>query len=169
MAFRDVIDITAQAGKGGDGGMSFLRLKYMPKGGPDGGHGGHGGSVYMEAIETIGSLDRLVGKRLFKAGTGGQGEGRNRAGIKGEDLIIKVPVGTTAFDKETGEVIADLTELGQKAILAQGGLGGRGNAAFANSTRQSPRFAEKGTPGERKDLRLELRMIADVGLVGWIV
>jgi len=167
MAFRDVIDIVAQAGKGGDGGMSFLRLKYVPKGGPDGGHGGNGGSVYMEAIETIGSLDRLIGKRLFKAGTGGQGEGRNRSGSQGDDLIIKVPVGTTAFDKDSGEIIADLTEIGQKELITQGGLGGRGNASFATSTRQTPRFAELGTKGERKNIRLELRMIADVGLVGY--
>lgn len=167
MAFRDVIDVVAQAGKGGDGGMSFLRLKYMPKGGPDGGHGGKGGSVFMEAIETIGSLDRLVGKRLFKAGTGGQGEGRNRSGVHGDDLIVKVPVGTTAYDKNSGEIIADLTQVGQRELIAKGGEGGRGNASFANSTRQTPRFAELGTQGERKNIRLELRMIADVGLVGY--
>ncbi len=167
MSFRDVIDITVKAGKGGDGGLSFLRLKYMPKGGPDGGHGGKGGSVYIEALDAVASLDRLVGKRMQKAGTGGQGEGRNRAGKDGDDLVIRVPVGTTAFDKETGEVIADLTQVGQVELLAQGGLGGRGNSSFSNATRQAPRFFEKGIPGEQRELRLELRMIADVGLVGY--
>jgi GTP-binding protein len=167
MAFRDVLDITVQAGKGGDGGLSFLRLKYLPKGGPDGGHGADGGSVYLEAVDDLTSLDRLVGKRFFKAGTGGQGEGRNKAGAKGEDVIIQVPVGTVATDLESGEVVADLTEVGQRALVARGGKGGRGNASFATSTRQAPRFAEYGTPGEKRRLRLELRMIADVGLVGY--
>jgi GTP-binding protein len=167
MAFRDVLDITVQAGKGGDGGLSFLRLKYLPKGGPDGGHGADGGSVYLEAIDDLTSLDRLVGKRFFKAGTGGQGEGRNRAGAKGEDVVIQVPVGTVATDLESGEVVADLIEAGQRVLVARGGKGGRGNTSFATSTRQAPRFAEYGTPGEKRRLRLELRMIADVGLVGY--
>lgn len=167
MAFRDVLDITVQGGKGGDGGMSFLRLKYIPKGGPDGGNGGHGGSVYIEAIDDVSSLDRLVSRQVYKAGTGQQGEGRNRAGPQGDDLTIRVPVGTIATDVETGEVIADLIEVGQRAIVAQGGLGGRGNAAFANSQRRTPRFSEYGTHGEKRRLRLELRTIADVGLVGY--
>ena len=167
MAFRDVLDITVQAGKGGDGGLSFLRLKYLPKGGPDGGHGADGGSVYLEAIDDLTSLDRLVGKRFFKAGTGGQGEGRNKAGARGEDVVIQVPVGTVATDLESGEVVADLIEAGQRVLVARGGKGGRGNASFATSTRQAPRFAEYGTPGEKRRLRLELRMIADVGLVGY--
>ena len=167
MAFRDTLEITVQGGKGGDGGMSFLRLKYMPKGGPDGGHGANGGSVYLEAIDDLQSLDRLVSKRNYKAGTGGQGEGRNRNGRAGEDLIIKVPLGTTAYDRDTGELLADLTEVGQRVVIASGGLGGRGNASFATSRRQSPRFAELGTQGEKRRIRLELRMIADVGLVGY--
>lgn len=167
MAFRDVIDIVAQGGKGGDGGMSFLRLKYMPKGGPDGGMGGRGGSVFIEAIDDINSLDRLIGKRLQKAGTGGQGEGRNRAGKDGGDLLIQVPVGTIAIDRDSGETLADLTSVGQREVLAKGGLGGRGNASFSNATRQTPRFAELGTAGEKRSIRLELRMIADVGLVGY--
>lgn len=167
MAFRDVIDITVQGGKGGDGGLSFLRLKYIPKGGPDGGHGGDGGSVFLHAVDNVTSLDRLVGKRVFKAETGGQGEGRNRAGAQGADLTVDVPVGTAAYDVATGELVADLTEVGQRALVAQGGLGGRGNASFASSQRQAPRFAEFGTPGEKRRLRLELRSIADAGLVGY--
>lgn len=167
MAFRDVIEITAQGGKGGDGAMSMLRLKYIAKGGPDGGHGGKGGSVWLEAINNVTSLDRLVGKRVFKAKTGMQGEGRNRNGRGGSDLTVQVPVGTTATDLDTGEVLADLIEVGQRAIVAQGGQGGRGNSAFASAQRQMPRFAEKGTPGEKRNIRLELRSIADVGLVGY--
>lgn len=167
MAFRDVLDITVQGGKGGDGGLSFLRLKYVPKGGPDGGHGGDGGSVYLESIDDITSLDRLVGKRFFKAETGAQGEGRQRDGAKGEDLTIQVPVGTSAYDLDSGELLADLITVGERVVIAQGGTGGRGNASFANSQRRTPRFAEYGTPGEKRRVRLELRMIADAGLVGY--
>lgn len=161
------MEITVQAGKGGDGGLSFLRLKYVPRGGPDGGHGGDGGSVWLEAIEDNSSLQRIVPRYLHRAGTGGQGEGRKRAGRKGEDLVIQVPVGTTAYDTATGNVVADLLEVGQRELVAQGGEGGRGNASFATSTRRIPRFAELGTPGQRRQLRLELRTIADVGLVGF--
>lgn len=167
MPFRDILEITVQGGKGGDGGMSFLRLKYMPKGGPDGGNGGDGGSVYLRSVNNVTSLDRLVGKQSYRAGTGMQGEGRDRDGAKGEDLIIDVPVGTTAFDAETGEVLADLLEVDQQLVVAKGGLGGRGNAAFATSKRRTPRFSELGTKGEKRRIRLELRMIADVGLVGY--
>lgn len=167
MPFKDTLDITVQGGKGGDGGLSFMRLKYVPKGGPDGGHGGNGGSVFLEAIDDITSLDRLIDRHHHKAGTGQQGEGRNKAGATGEDLVLQVPVGTVAYDRENGSLIADLTEVGQKQLVAKGGLGGRGNLSFANAKRQAPRFAELGTPGEVKRLRLELRMIADVGLVGY--
>lgn len=167
MPFRDVIEIRAQGGKGGDGAMSFMRLKYIPKGGPDGGHGGDGGSVYLEAIDDITSLDRLVTRQLYQGGTGLQGEGRQRAGHGGADVTVPVAVGTLATDADTGEVIADLVEVGQRALVAAGGVGGRGNSAFANSYRRAPRFSEKGTPGELRRLRLELRTIADVGLVGY--
>ena len=167
MAFRDILDITVQGGKGGDGGMSFLRLKYVPKGGPDGGHGGDGGNVFLEAVDDVTSLDRLVGRQLHRAGTGAQGEGRQRDGARGEDMTLTVPVGTTAYDRDTGEVLADLVTVGQTALVAAGGSGGRGNAAFANSTRRAPRFAEYGTKGERRRVRLELRSIADIGLVGY--
>lgn len=167
MAFRDVLDISVQGGKGGDGGLSFMRLKYVPKGGPDGGHGGHGGSVYLRAIDDVSSLDKLVGRTQFRAPVGGQGEGRNRAGRAGEDLFIDVPVGTKATDRDTGELIADLLTVGQLELVAAGGDGGRGNSSFASSTRRAPRFAELGTPGEHRRLRLELMTIADVGLVGY--
>lgn len=167
MAFRDVLDITLHGGKGGDGGLSFMRLKYIPKGGPDGGHGGRGGSVYLRAVEDVASLDKLVGRTVFRAPVGQQGEGRNKAGLSGTDLFVDVPVGTMATDLETGELLADLVEVGQTAVVAAGGVGGRGNASFASSTRRAPRFAEKGTPGESRKVRLELRTIADVGLVGY--
>ena len=167
MAFRDVLDITVQGGKGGDGGLSFLRLKYIPKGGPDGGRGADGGSIYLEAVGDVTSLDRLVDRRLYKAQTGGQGEGKHRAGKRGEDFVIPVPVGTVALDRDSGEVLADLVRVGERALIAKGGLGGRGNASFANSTRRTPRFAEYGTPGQKRRVRLELRLIADVGLVGY--
>ena len=167
MAFRDVLDITVQAGRGGDGGLSFLRLKYVPKGGPDGGHGGDGGSVVLRAVDDITSLDKLVGRTTFKAESGKQGEGRERAGRTGADLVIEVPVGTRATDRDTGEVVADLVAVGQEAVVARGGKGGRGNASFATSPRRAPRFAERGTPGESRRLRLELMVIADVGLVGY--
>jgi GTPase len=165
--FRDVIEITVQGGKGGDGAMSFMRLKYIPKGGPDGGHGGDGGSVWLEAIDDVTSLDRLVTRQVYKGETGSQGEGRNRAGHGGADVTIPVPIGTLAVDADTGEVLADLVEVGQRALVAAGGIGGRGNSAFANSYRRAPRFAEYGTPGAKRRLRLELRTIADVGLVGY--
>ena len=167
MPFRDVIEITVVGGKGGDGAMSFMRLKYIPKGGPDGGHGGDGGSVWLEAIDDVTSLDRLVTRQVYKGESGQQGEGRNRAGQGGGDVTIPVPVGTLAADADTGEVLADLVEVGQRAEVAAGGVGGRGNSAFANSYRRAPRFAEYGTPGDKRRLRLELRTIADVGLVGY--
>jgi GTP-binding protein len=166
VAFRDVIDITVQAGKGGDGGMSFFRLKYVPKGGPDGGHGADGGSIYLEAIEDTTMLNRLLPLHMYRAETGGQGEGRKRAGRRGADLVLHVPVGTLAVDRDTGETIADLVTVGQRVLVARGGSGGRGNASFASSTRRAPRFSEYGTAGEKRNLRLELRLIADVGLVG---
>ncbi|WP_278914066.1 GTPase ObgE [Deinococcus wulumuqiensis] len=167
MAFRDVLNIEVAAGNGGDGSMSFHRAKYMEKGGPDGGHGGRGGSIVLRAIEGVESLERLVGRRKFKAPNGAYGEGRLRQGADGEDIFIDVPVGTTAFDEDTGKVIADLVRVGQEKVIARGGFGGRGNSTFTSSTRQAPRFAELGTPGQKRRVRLELRLIADVGLVGY--
>ena len=167
MPFRDLLEITVQGGRGGDGAVSFLRLKYLPKGGPDGGRGGRGGSVFLKAIDDVSSLDRLLDRTAYKAGAGMQGEGRKRAGASGKDLLLRVPVGTVATDMDTGEVVADLRTVGQQVKVAQGGLGGRGNASFANARRQTPRFAEYGSRGHGLRLRLELRTIADVGLVGY--
>ncbi|THF87709.1 GTPase ObgE [Deinococcus sp. KSM4-11] len=167
MAFRDVLNIEVNAGNGGDGSMSFHRAKYMEKGGPDGGHGGKGGDIILRAIEGVESLERLLGRRKFKAQNGAYGEGRLRQGSDGEDIYIDVPVGTTAFDEDSGRVLADLVTVGQEKIIAQGGQGGRGNSTFTSSTRQAPRFAELGVPGQKRRVRLELRLIADVGLVGY--
>lgn len=161
-----MIDITVQAGKGGDGGLSFFRLKYVPKGGPDGGHGANGGDIFLEAIEDSSMLNRLLPLHMYRSETGGQGEGRKKAGKRGSDVVLHVPVGTIAVDRDTGETIADLTTVGQRVLVARGGSGGRGNASFATSTRRAPRFMEYGTQGEKRNLRLELRLIADVGLVG---
>jgi GTPase len=165
--FRDLLEIEVAAGKGGDGSMSFLRGSHMPKGGPDGGHGGKGGSVFLRAIQGVESLDALVGKRKFKAENGGYGSGRLMHGADGEDLTIDVPVGTVCIDLASNRIIADLLEVGQVQRIAKGGEGGRGNSAFSSSTRRSPRFAELGTLGDNLRLRLELRLIADVGLVGY--
>jgi GTPase len=165
--FRDVLEIEVTAGKGGDGSMSFLRGSHLPKGGPDGGHGGKGGSVFLRAIQGVESLDALVGKRKFKAENGGYGSGRLMHGADGDDLTIDVPVGTVCIDLATNRIVADLLEVGQVQRIAKGGEGGRGNSAFSSSTRRSPRFAELGTLGESLRVRLELRLIADVGLVGY--
>ncbi|MFN3266102.1 MAG: GTPase ObgE [Deinococcales bacterium] len=167
MKFRDVLEIEVTAGKGGDGSMSFLRAAHMPKGGPDGGHGGKGGSVFLRAIQGVESLDSLVGKRKFKAENGGYGSGRLMHGADGADLTIDVPVGTVCIDLGSNRIIADLLEVGQVERIAKGGEGGRGNSAFSSSTRRSPRFAELGTLGDNLRVRLELRLIADVGLVGY--
>ena len=167
MAFRDVVDIDVQGGRGGDGALSFMRLKYVPKGGPDGGHGGDGGSVWLRAADDVGALADLTPGKTYRGGTGMQGEGRDKHGKNGEDLILDVPVGTIARDRDTGEVLADLVEVGQRALVSRGGTGGRGNSAFTTSTRRAPRFAEYGTRGTHRPLRLELRTIADAGLVGY--
>lgn len=167
MTFRDVLDMTVQGGRGGDGAMSFMRLKYIPKGGPDGGHGGDGGDVVLRAVDDVGALARLVPGATVRGGTGMQGEGRERAGRAGDAVVVDVPLGTLVRDLDSGEVLADLLEVDQTAVVARGGQGGRGNASFANSTRRTPRFAEMGSRGERRRLRLELRILADAGLVGY--
>jgi GTPase len=154
-----------KAGDGGDGAVSFRREKFVPRGGPDGGDGGRGGSVYLEASDDLNTLYGFRHKQRFKAGRGGNGGGAKRHGAKGEDITVKVPVGTVAYG-EDARVIADLSAPGERAMVARGGRGGLGNVHFTTSTMQSPRIAQGGEAGEGKWLDLELRLIADVGLVG---
>ncbi|MGB9858175.1 MAG: GTPase ObgE [Dictyoglomaceae bacterium] len=164
--FIDKAKIYVKAGDGGNGCVSFRRERFVPKGGPDGGDGGKGGDVILEADENLDTLLDFYYKKHFVAERGAHGRGKNQHGKNGEDLIIKVPVGTLVFDAQTNELIEDLTFPGQRVIVARGGRGGRGNSSFATSTRQTPYFAEKGEKGEERWLYLELKIIADVGLVG---
>lgn len=166
MKFVDEVIIRVQAGKGGNGCVSFRREKYVPKGGPDGGDGGRGGNVILVASERKHTLLDFKYRHIFKAGSGKHGEGQNRHGRSGEDLVLEVPVGTIVKDPGTGEVLADLLRQDERFVAAQGALGGRGNARFVSSTRQVPRFAQEGQDGEERELLLELKLIADVGLVG---
>lgn len=164
--FTDVISIRIKAGDGGPGAVSFRREKYIPKGGPDGGDGGKGGDIYIEADRRYYNLSHFFKDRLYKAGNGKHGSGANRHGQDGEDLIIKVPPGTVIFNDETGELIADLTEEEKPFKVATGGIGGMGNAFFKTATHQTPRFAQDGMPGEELSISLNLKLIADIGLVG---
>lgn len=166
MKFIDEALIQINAGKGGNGCMSFRREKFIPKGGPDGGDGGNGGSVYLQADDSLNTLIDFRYVRQFKAESGEPGRGKNCTGKAGEDLILKVPVGTSCFDADTGELIGDLTEDKQKLLVAQGGRGGLGNVHFKSSTNQAPRRTVPGSLGEERPLRLELNVIADVGLLG---
>ncbi|MGC8718840.1 MAG: GTPase ObgE [Thermodesulforhabdaceae bacterium] len=165
--FIDEALIHVKAGDGGNGCISFRREKYVPKGGPDGGDGGKGGDVYLVATSSKHTLLDFHYRRVFKAGRGQHGRGKNQHGRSGNDIYIPVPVGTVVKDAITGEVLADLVEDGQKWLAARGGRGGRGNARFATSTNQAPRFAEEGEKGEERDLKLELKLLADVGIVGF--
>ncbi len=165
--FIDYAKIHVKAGDGGTGCVAFRREKYVPKGGPSGGDGGKGGDVYLIATKSLNTLMDFKFKKIFKAQRGKHGEGSNRTGKSGEDLYIKVPVGTIVKDASTGEIIGDLIEDGQKILVAKGGKGGRGNARFATSTHQTPREFEYGEEGEEKDLILELKLLADVALVGY--
>lgn len=164
--FVDKVKILVKGGDGGNGGVSFRREKYVPEGGPDGGDGGRGGEVILQVDEGLRTLMDFRYQRHFKAENGEHGAGRNQSGRNGADLIARVPPGTIVIDDATGEVIADLTEHGELAVVAEGGQGGRGNARFATSTRQVPRLAEKGVPGQERWIWLELKLLADVGLVG---
>ena len=166
MKFIDESLIRIQAGKGGNGCLSFRREKYIPKGGPDGGDGGHGGSVYLEADESLNTLSDYRYQKLYKAESGAGGRGRNCSGKAGGDLVLKVPVGTSAYDDETQELIGDLTSPGERLLIARGGRGGLGNTHFKSSTNRAPRQTVPGTPGEERPVRLELNVIADVGLLG---
>jgi len=165
--FIDTVRIRVKAGKGGDGAVSFRREKYVPRGGPDGGDGGDGGSVFLRATSSKNTLAELYGVKIVKAGNGESGAGKKRHGSKGKDVIVDVPVGTVVKDVETGEVIADLSWDGQIVCVAAGGKGGRGNARFATPVMRAPRIAEKGEEGEERGLVLELKLLADVGLVGY--
>lgn len=164
MQFIDEARFAVRGGRGGDGSVSFNREKYKPRGGPDGGRGGDGGSVILRATEDLSTLEPYAYRKLVKAGRGGHGSGNNRAGQRGEDTVLEVPVGTQVYDEDG--LLADLSEPGETVTAAQGGEGGRGNASFATSTRQAPAFREKGLPGEEREVRLELRVLSDVGLVG---
>jgi len=162
----DFARIHVIGGNGGGGCVSFRREKYVPKGGPDGGNGGHGGSVVLAVDPHLRTLLDCREAPEFRADSGRPGSGNNRTGRDGEDLIVRVPSGTVVRDAGTGDVIVDLTDAGQTFEIARGGRGGRGNAEFATPTRQAPRHAEPGQPGEERRLELELKLIADVGLVG---
>ena len=168
--FVDEVDIHVAAGAGGRGCLSFRREKYVPRGGPDGGDGGAGGSVYLAATAHRNTLVDFRFHPEFEAGRGRHGEGSNRSGQRADDLIIEVPVGTLVFERSPeGELalLADLSEAGQQVLVAKGGRGGLGNAHFATSTNRAPRKVQPGEPGEVRDLRLQLKLLADVGLVGF--
>src|SRR5688500_17106484 len=165
--FLDRVKIRIKAGNGGDGVTAFRCEKFIPRGGPSGGDGGVGGSVWMESDEGLDTLLHLRYNPEHKAERGRHGEGSNRYGRDGEDISIKVPVGTQVFNAETGEIEFDFTEPAQRHMIAKGGKGGWGNAHFATPTRRAPKFHYQGRPGEEKELQLELKLIADVGLVGF--
>ncbi|MBU1017568.1 GTPase ObgE [Patescibacteria group bacterium] len=167
MHFSDEANIFVKAGDGGNGSASFRREKYIPKGGPDGGNGGSGGSVVLQADENMNTLANFLGKKHYKAPKGEMGLGQNMTGHDGEDEILKVPCGTLVYDSKTHELLADLTYNGQTFVVARGGLGGKGNTGFTTSVRQAPDFAELGEPGEKKELRLELKLIADIAFIGY--
>jgi GTPase len=167
MKFVDEVKIYVRAGHGGPGCVSFRREKFVPRGGPDGGNGGKGGDVIFAASHSHRTLLDLKYQQHFLAKNGGPGSGNNRSGKSADDLEITVPVGTVIKDAETLEVLADLSAAGQKYIAAHGGIGGKGNAHFATSTHQTPRFAQEGIAGEEHWLKLELKLLADVGIVGF--
>lgn len=164
--FIDQAVIQISSGKGGDGIVHFRREKYVPLGGPDGGDGGRGGDVILEVKATMNTLSAFQRKQRFNAEAGKNGGGSNKTGRSAEDLVISVPPGTMIYDEETGDLIGDLLKSGERIVIAKGGVGGKGNARFATSRNQAPRIAEKGEPGQSRLIRLELRLIADIGIVG---
>jgi len=167
MKFVDEAEIKVVAGAGGNGCVSFRREKFIPLGGPDGGDGGKGGSVWLQADEGLNTLVDFRHQRMFRAKRGGGGAGRQMTGANADDIVIRVPVGTTITNVENEEVIGDLTENGQRLLVALGGDGGRGNINFKTSTNRAPRKATPGYPGEEREIRLELKLLADVGLLGF--
>ncbi|MEZ5889589.1 MAG: GTPase ObgE [Xanthobacteraceae bacterium] len=166
MKFLDQAKIYIRSGNGGAGCVSFRREKFIEFGGPDGGDGGRGGNVIAECVDGLNTLIDYRYQQHFKAKTGGHGMGKNRSGANGADVILKVPVGTQVFDEDNETLLADLTQVGQRAALARGGNGGFGNAHFKSSTNRAPRHANPGQPGEERTLWLRLKLIADAGLVG---
>jgi len=167
MKFVDEVRIRVEAGKGGDGALSFRREKYIPKGGPDGGDGGHGGDVVLVADNDLNTLVDFRHRRRFKAENGQPGQGKQRTGSQGEDLEIKVPVGTVVYEEDTGFKVGELLRVGARLVIAKGGHRGLGNIRFKSSTNRAPRQTTKGKSGEVYDLRLELKLLADVGLLGF--
>lgn len=163
--FVDEATVEVSSGAGGDGCVSFRREKYVPRGGPDGGDGGDGGRVIFQVDPRLRTLVRFRYRRVFRAKRGGHGQGKNKTGRRGRDVVVRVPTGTVIKD-ERGRVLADLVEPGKRAVFLEGGRGGRGNARFASATHQAPRRAERGQPGRTLGVTLELKLLADVGLVG---
>jgi GTP-binding protein len=166
MKFIDEATIEVRAGDGGNGCVSFRREKYIPFGGPDGGDGGDGGSIYFEADSAVNTLADFRHSRKFLAERGQNGMGKNRTGKSGADLIVKVPVGTLVYEEDTGELVGDLVRHGERLLVARGGFHGLGNTRFKSSTNRAPRQSKPGTPGEVRHLQLELKLLADVGLLG---
>jgi GTPase len=164
--FVDEAKIHVQSGRGGRGCVSFRREKFVPRGGPDGGDGGKGGDIYFRATDRLNTLQEFRHRRHFKSANGQHGKGSNKTGRSAEDLWVEVPLGTVIRDEETGEVIGDLDQEGATIVVARGGRGGRGNAHFVTSSSQAPEFAQEGEPGEERRLDLELKLLADVGLIG---
>ncbi len=167
MIFKDEVEIYVKAGNGGDGAATFRREKFIPKGGPDGGDGGDGGNVVIHTDSQLRTLSHIHNHQKFKAQRGDDGSSNNKFGKNGEDVVIKVPVGTVIHDLESNGILADLVEDNQEFIIAKGGRGGRGNTHFKSSVNQTPFYAEQGKTGEEKSLRLELKLIAHIGLVGF--
>ena len=165
--FIDEATIRVKAGNGGNGCLAFRREKFVPRGGPSGGDGGKGGDVVMESSERHNTLVHFRFNPEYKAERGRHGEGANKTGRDGEDVLLKVPVGTIVYDGDTGEKVFDFSQPDERIVIARGGRGGRGNARFATSTHQAPREHEEGRPGEERTFRLELKLLADVGLVGY--
>ena len=164
--FVDLARIKVKAGHGGKGCISFRREKYVPRGGPDGGDGGRGGDIFVEASRSVSTLRDLKYQHVYRAPHGSHGRGKKQRGRDGADVVIRVPRGTAITNQATGQLLGDLTEDRQQVLVARGGRGGRGNAAFATSTQQAPRVAEEGRPGEERTLLVELKLLADIGLVG---
>ena len=166
MEFIDEASFWVQAGRGGNGCVSFRREKYVPKGGPDGGDGGDGGHVILRAAQNLSTLIDFRHRKLYRAGNGEDGKGKRRHGKQGNSIVVPIPPGTIVFDEENDVVLGDMTRTDQELTVARGGRGGKGNCWFATPTRQTPDFAKPGIEGEKRHIRLELRLLADVGLVG---